>query len=130
MSKPKILLIDDESDVLDILKRLINTAGYDSESVMNGADAIDMIERKPFDLAISDIRMGPVSGIDVLAAARRLRPSMPFVLLTAYASDKTRREAQKLGAYAYLTKPFRMSVLLNTVERALAGAAQETGNSQ
>jgi len=122
MPKPKILLIDDEADVLNILANLMDTAGYDSESVMNGPDAIAKIKEDSFDLVISDLRMDPVSGIEVLEASRRLRPSVPFVLLTAYASDETRQEARKLGVYAYLTKPFRMSVLLGTVQRALAGA--------
>lgn len=118
-SKPRILLIDDEADILDILSNLMQTAGYDAETVANGKGAIEKLEKEAFDLVISDIRMDTVSGIDVLASSRKLHPSMPFVLLTAYASDNTRREAQKLGVYAYLTKPFRMSVLLSTVERAL-----------
>jgi DNA-binding NtrC family response regulator len=63
--------------------------------------------------------MTPVHGMQVLASARRLKPAMPVVMLTAYDCPDTRRQAMDLGAYAYLTKPFRVSEVLDIVDRAL-----------
>ena len=65
------------------------------------------------------MRMSPVNGMEVLAVARRLRPDMPVIMLTAYSCEKTKQEAKELGAYAYLRKPFETDELLDTVSGAL-----------
>ena len=114
-----ILLVDDEPDVLHILSQIMATAGHDVVTIEDGGAAVAKLQEVIFDLMIADIRMSPMDGMDVLRAARRLKPDMPVVILTAYRGDATRQAAMELGAYAYLTKPFRMSEVLDTVDLAL-----------
>ena len=120
-----ILLVDDEPDVLHMLSQVIATAGHDVMTIERGAAAVSKLQEVTFDLMIADIRMSPMDGMEVLTAARRLKPDMPVIILTAYTGDATRQTAMKLGAYAYLTKPFRMSEVLDTVDLALGES--ETG---
>ena len=120
-----ILLVDDEPDVLHMLSQVIATAGHDVMTIERGAAAVSKLQEVTFDLMIADIRMSPMDGMEVLAAASRLKPDMPVIILTAYTGDATRQTAMKLGAYAYLTKPFRMSEVLDTVDLALGES--ETG---
>lgn len=114
-----ILLVDDEPDVLNILSRIMITSGHEVITVQEGGAAVARLQEVAFDLMVSDVRMSPVHGMEVLAAARTLKPDMPVIMLTAYDCDATRRKAVELGAYAYLTKPFRVSEVLDIVDRAL-----------
>lgn len=122
-----ILLVDDEPDVLHIVSKILVTAGHDVMSVDRGQTAVSKLRERTFDLMIADIRMSPMNGMDVLTAARRLMPEMPVIILTAYTGDATRQEAIRLGAYAYLTKPFRMSEVLDTVDLALGEPGADNG---
>jgi DNA-binding NtrC family response regulator len=115
-----ILLVDDEPDVLKILSKIMSTAGHDVLTVQEGSAAVAKLREMSFDLMVSDVRMSPVHGMEVLAAATSLKPDMPVIMLTAYDCDATRRKAVELGAYAYLTKPFRVSEVLDIVDRALS----------
>ena len=114
-----ILLVDDEPSVLKILSKILTVAGHNTTTVGRGDTAIDKLSETDFDLMVSDVRMSPVDGIAVLAAASRLKPDMPVIMLTAYSCDDTRQKAMKLGAYAYMMKPFRMKEVIDTVEKAL-----------
>lgn len=115
-----ILLVDDEPDVLRILSQLMLTAGHEVLAVQDGAAAIDKLQEVDFDLMVSDMRMSPVHGMELLSAALRVKPEMPVIMLTAYSCDVTRRKALDMGAYAYLTKPFRVSEVLDVADRALS----------
>ena len=115
----QILLVDDELNILNILSRILTTAGHEAETAHRGDLAITRLRETAFDLLLVDIRMDPVDGMEVLADARRMKPDMPVIMLTALDCDDTRQKAKELGAYAYITKPFRMGELLNIVDRAL-----------
>ncbi|MCE9616731.1 MAG: response regulator [Lentisphaerae bacterium] len=117
-----ILLLDDEPDLLSLLSKTMIAAGHETVTVDRGDAAIDRLRESSFDLLVSDVRMQPVNGIEVLAAARKMKPDMPVIMLTAYADDATIQKAKKLGAYAYLIKPFNIGELLDTVKRALVDA--------
>ena len=114
-----ILLVDDEPGVLNILTRMLTVAGHQSTAVDRGDTAIEKLRQSSFDLVISDVRMSPVDGMTVLSAARRLKPEMPIIMLTAYSCDDTRQRAMRSGAYAYMMKPFRMKEVLDAIENAL-----------
>jgi len=118
-SKPSILLVDDEPDIMEILEIVLAGAGMEVHKAVSAADALDQLRRTEVDVVISDIRMPDMSGVDLLKEARRLSPGTVFILITAYASTDTAIEALQHGAFDYLTKPFKMEELLNIVRHSL-----------
>lgn len=115
----RILLVDDEPRMLSLLNSLLKAEGYDVTSVQDGSKVPDLINNEVFDLMISDIRMTPIDGMELLKIARSARPTMPVIILTAYGTVETAIEAMKLGTFDYVTKPFKMDELLITIQRAL-----------
>jgi len=117
---PRILLVDDEPSILSVLCTVLKSEDYDVVAVSNGQHAIERIKSEDFDLLISDIRMNPINGMDLLRLVHDEKPSTSVIMLTAYGSVETAIEALKLGAFDYVTKPFKVDELLITVQRALA----------
>ena len=115
----RILLVDDEPSILSVLTTLMKSEGHDPVPVRGGDKAKDVMLADQFDLMISDIRMSPVDGMELLKIAHRERPGMAVIMLTAYGSVETAVEAMKEGAYDYVTKPFKVDELLITVQRSL-----------
>lgn len=115
----RILLVDDEPRMLSLLNSLLKAESYDVTSVQDGSKVSDILKSESFDLMISDIRMTPVDGMELLKIARAVKPGMPVIILTAYGSVETAIEAMKLGTFDYVTKPFKMDELLITIQRAL-----------
>jgi len=116
----RILLIDDEPSILSVLCTILRAEDYEVTSVQDGEKAIDLLKTEDYDLMISDLRMTPVNGMDLLRIANKDNPGMSVIMLTAYGSLETAIEALKLGAFDYVTKPFKVDELLITVQRALA----------
>lgn len=115
----RILLVDNEPGILSVLSSLLKTEGYEVVTAREAEKAHELIKAEPFDLLISDIRMSPVGGMQLLKWARTERPEMSVIMLTAYGSVETAIEAMKLGAFDYVTKPFKVDELLITIQRAL-----------
>jgi two-component system, NtrC family, response regulator PilR len=116
---PRILLVDDEPSILSVLCTVLKAENYDVVPVADGQKAIDLIKSEEFDLVISDIRMTPVNGIEILKTVHQESPKTSAIMLTAYGSVETAIDALKLGAFDYVTKPFKVDELLITVQRAL-----------
>jgi DNA-binding NtrC family response regulator len=116
---PKILLIDDEPSILSVLSTLLKAEDYDVQAVLGGDNATELIAAGGFDLMITDIRMSPINGMELLQQAHDQCPGMSVIMLTAYGSVETAIEALKLGAFDYVTKPFKVDELLITVQRAI-----------
>jgi two-component system, NtrC family, response regulator PilR len=116
----RILLVDDESSILSVLSTLLKAEKYEIIPSLGGEKASQLLaSQEEFDLMISDIRMSPINGMQLLKQAHELRPQMSVIMLTAYGSVETAIEAMKLGAFDYVTKPFKVDELLITVQRAL-----------
>lgn len=115
----RIIVVDDEPSTLSVLSTLLKAEGYDVTPIRGGEQAKDALRADQFDLMITDLRMTPVDGMDLLKFARRERPNMGALLVTAYGSVETAVEAMKEGAFDYVTKPFKVDELLITVQRAL-----------
>ena len=105
--------------MLSLLNSLLKAEGYEVVSVQDGSKVPELINTEVFDLMISDIRMTPIDGMELLKIARAARPTMPVIILTAYGTVETAIEAMKLGTFDYVTKPFKMDELLITIQRAL-----------
>jgi two-component system response regulator HydG len=126
-SRPLLLVVDDEPAVLRIVERLAAKAGFDVVTCGGGVEAMRALMRKPADLAMVDLRMPDVNGLDLLRQIRTAVPSCEVILMTAYAAVDSAVEAIKLGAREYLTKPFdfdRLRALLVTIREELERRAQ------
>ncbi len=115
----RILTVDDEPVILNILNKILISNGYDVAPAKNGEEAKRLLEKEHFDLLISDINMEPVNGMEVLRFAREKSPDTQVIMLTAFGTVSTAVEAMKCGAYDYITKPFKLDELQITVQRAL-----------
>jgi two-component system response regulator PilR (NtrC family) len=109
--QPRILVVDDEQSMRELLAIVLKREGYEVQLAENGQTAIALLERDPFDLLISDIKMPDMSGVDVLRAAKNIDPHVLAIMITAFASTDTAVEAMRLGACDYLSKPFDVDLL-------------------
>ena len=108
---PRILVVDDERSMRELLAIVLRREGYEVLLADNGRSAIDLLEREPVDLLISDIKMPDLSGVDVLRAAKKIDQDILGIMITAFASTETAVEAMRLGACDYLSKPFDIDLL-------------------
>ena len=114
-----ILVADDDLAHRTMLRTLLSGWGYAITEADDGGSAVATVQTRPFDLILMDIRMIKVSGLEALAEIKAFNPSIPVVIMTAYASVETAVEALKSGAYDYLTKPLDFDELRLTLERAM-----------
>jgi two-component system response regulator PilR (NtrC family) len=109
--KPRILVVDDERSMRELLAIVLRREGYDVMLAENGREAVAALEKGPVDLLISDIKMPDMSGVDVLRAAKQIDQDILGIMITAFASTDTAVEAMRLGACDYLSKPFDIDLL-------------------
>jgi DNA-binding response OmpR family regulator len=114
-----VLLIDDEPNILVVMRALFRAAGHEVTTVPGGHEAVRLIREGHFDLMVSDVRMNPINGIEFLKLARAEKPALPVIMVTAYGSDATRDQILEMGASAYLKKPFENQELMRVVNQAL-----------
>lgn len=117
----KILLVDDEKNVHYSFKKIFS-GKYDIISALNGRKAIELFMKDPPDLAIVDIRMEGIDGLDLLSELKRISPKTPVLVITAYGSMEIAIEAMKRGAYDYLVKPFDIPQMLSIVDKAVSSS--------
>jgi two-component system, NtrC family, response regulator HydG len=115
----KILIVDDQEMMRDSLAATLAREGHEITAAGDGAVALSRLNGTKFDLLISDLKMPKMTGIELLAEAKKLRPEMPVVLMTAFATVQTAVEAMKLGSYDYIQKPFDGEEIKLLVERTL-----------
>src|SRR5690242_4346654 len=115
----KILIADDQDMMRDSLAATLAREGHDVMAATDGPIAVTKLSQARFDLLITDLKMPRMTGIELLAEAKKLRPDMPVVLMTAFATVQTAVEAMKLGAYDYIQKPFDGEEIKHLVERTL-----------
>jgi DNA-binding NtrC family response regulator len=115
---PTVLIVDDESAILDTLRILLRREGFEVETASSGAQAIDRLQELRPDLVLSDVRMPGMTGIDLLAAVREKDPALPVILMTAQASLQTAIRAVNEGAFYYIQKPFANDELIAICRRA------------
>jgi two-component system OmpR family response regulator len=102
----KILVVDDTKNIRTLLTTCLELNGYEVTTASNGAEALKLLEPDKFDLAFLDIKLPEMSGTEVLRRIRSMNIDIPVVIMTAYATVKNAVECTKLGAVAYLQKPF------------------------
>ena len=115
----KILIVDDELSIVEVLKSLLEREGHKIATASDGASALKKLKEDVFDLLITDIRLPEIDGISLLRQARELQSHLAVIVITAYAKVDNAVEAMKNGAFDYVTKPFKFDEILLTVQRAL-----------
>jgi two-component system response regulator PilR (NtrC family) len=115
----KILIVDDEQSMRDFLSIMLTKEGYDVAAADTGQAAIKAAQSEIFDLVISDVKMPGMDGISVLKAIKELSPETMVIMITAYATTETAVDAMKLGAYDYITKPFKVDEIKLIIQKAI-----------
>jgi len=115
----RILVVDDEKSMRQLLEIALGKDGHRVTVAESGGKACELIDKGSFDLVISDIKMPDMSGVEVLRYIKETDPGIPVIMVTAYASAETAVEALRLGAYDYLTKPFKIDELKANIRNAL-----------
>jgi len=116
----RILVVDDEENIRVMLAAVLKKQGYDVDAVSNGAHALEVLRKRPYDLVISDFRMPEMDGLELLRQIRELRIRTTVIMITAYGGNDQMTEALRLGAHDYISKPFRAEEILLVIKKAEA----------
>jgi len=126
--KARILVVDDEESIREFLEIMLKKEGYEVTVAEDGARGLDLIKKKTFDLVISDLQMPNMTGIELLRQVRDQYPNLLFMMITAFGTTETAVEAMKLGAYDYITKPFKIDEVRINIANALRSQNLEVEN--
>jgi excisionase family DNA binding protein len=118
--RPRVLVVDDEASIRDLLSKTLALAEYDVDLAPDGRTALERLRMVPYDLLVTDLKMPGVDGLAVIREARRMKPDIPVIIVTGFSTEASAIEAVNLGVAGYLTKPFR-------IPRVLAAAAKALG---
>ncbi|WP_347357602.1 sigma-54 dependent transcriptional regulator [Bdellovibrio sp.] len=126
--KSRILVVDDEESIREFLEIMLKKEGYEITLAEDGQKAKDLLTKKTFDMIISDLQMPHVTGIELLKHVKESYPDTVFMLITAFGTTETAVEAMKMGAYDYLTKPFKIDEVRLNIQNALRSRNLEVEN--
>jgi len=118
-SRPRILVVDDEPGIRDLLMKTLALAEYEVEVAVDGRSALDMMRHESYDLLIADLKMPGIDGLSVIREAKRYRANLPVIIITGRSTESAAIEAVNLGVSGYLTKPFRIPQVLAAAAKAL-----------
>jgi len=113
----KILIVDDEENARLGLSKLLSQEGYEVESVANGLEALEFLDRKQVNLVISDINMPQMNGLAFLRELNRHHPEMQVIMITAYGGVESYLSAMNLGAFEYIHKPIKLEELKSVMKK-------------
>ncbi len=114
----RLLIIDDDQNIRDVLEEFLSEKGYEVETSGEGNDALEKIKTTRFDVIVLDLKLPGMDGIDVLKAIVRIDPDTMVIMMTGYASLETAIESIREGAYDYITKPFRLEEIHIAIRNA------------
>jgi DNA-binding NtrC family response regulator len=117
--KIRLLLVDDEVGFVNVLSKRIIRRGIDVTTAFSGIEAIQVLRRQEFDVAVLDLKMEDMNGIEVLKIFKKMDPEMPVIMLTGHGSEKSAREGIEFGAFDYLTKPYEFEDLIQKIKEAI-----------
>ncbi|MBI3600604.1 MAG: sigma-54-dependent Fis family transcriptional regulator, partial [Nitrospinae bacterium] len=119
----EILIIDDEDEMRAALTETLIRSGYSVHTASNGVEGIELFNKEPFGMVITDVKMPKVSGLQVLKEIKKVSPQTPVIVITAYGTIDNAVEAMREGAFDYILKPFSAEILDNVVGRAMNQSA-------
>jgi excisionase family DNA binding protein len=118
-TRPRILVVDDEASIRDLLAKTLALAEYDVDVAPDGRSALERMRLYPYDLLIADLKMPGMDGLTVIREAKRYKADLPVIIITGFSTESSAIEAVNLGVAGYLTKPFRVPQVLAAAARAL-----------
>lgn len=119
MTKAKILVVDDEEIVLKSCRKILKGGGYQVLTTLSGQEAFELLEKEPFDIVITDMKMPGIDGMEVLERVKEEYPDTIVIMITGYSTVQSAVQAMKLGAFDYIPKPFTPDEVLIVIEKAL-----------
>jgi excisionase family DNA binding protein len=123
--RPRILVVDDEASIRDLLAKTLGGAEYDVETARDGLSALERLRAEPgrFGLMIADLKMPGMDGLELIREVKQVDPNVAVIIITGYSSESAAIEAVNLGVAGYLTKPFRGSQVVAAAAKALGASA-------
>jgi excisionase family DNA binding protein len=118
-ARPRVLVVDDESSIRDLLAKTLALAEYDVDVAPDGRSALERMRMYPYDLLIADLKMPGMDGLTVIREAKRYKADLPVIIITGFSTESSAIEAVNLGVAGYLTKPFRVPQVLAAAAKAL-----------
>jgi excisionase family DNA binding protein len=118
-NRPRVLVVDDEASIRDLLAKTLALAEYDVDVAPDGRSALDRMRIYSYDLLIADLKMPGMDGLQVIREAKRYKADLPVIIITGFSSESSAIEAVNLGVAGYLTKPFRVPQVLAAAAKAL-----------
>ena len=115
----KILIVDDEEIVLRSISALLVSEGHDAVGKLSVPEAYEAMKETEFDLIITDIRMSPIDGMELMRTVHADKPDLPIIVISAYTAEKIKEDSFASGCSAYLSKPFRVQDVLDAVATSL-----------
>ena len=115
----RILVVDDRLDMAEMIADDLRDRGYDGVAVSSGRDALLLLRSERFDVLVTDLRMPEIDGLQLLRASRDLDPTRPVIVMTAFEALESAMKTSEYGGCHYVTKPFRLDLLAQLVERAI-----------
>ncbi|MDI6687010.1 MAG: response regulator [Desulfobacterales bacterium] len=120
----RVLLVDDEKEYVKVLSNRLAMRGIDVTKTYSGSEALQALRKQVFDVAILDIKMEDMDGLELLKILKKMAPKIEVIMLTGHGSAEESNQGMKLGAYDYLIKPCEFKDLLNKIK----GAYQKSKN--
>jgi len=118
-ARPRVLVVDDEASIRDLLAKTLALAEYDVDVAPDGRSALERMRLYPYDLLIADLKMPGIDGLTVIREAKRYKTDLPVIIITGFSTESSAIEAVNLGVAGYLTKPFRVPQVLAAAAKAL-----------
>ena len=114
----RLLLVDDEAGYVNVLSNRLSRRGIQVKKTYSGTEAIQVLRKEDFDVAILDLKMEDMDGIEVLKIFRKMAPEMAIIMLTGHGSERAAKEGVDMGAFDYLTKPCELEELVEKIREA------------
>ncbi len=127
MSRPRILVLDDEEIVRVSCKKCLIPEGYDVDVAANGVEGLAMTENNRYDVILTDLKMPDMDGMEFLAKVKERHPDTKVIMITGYSTVEHAVKAMRMGAYNYIEKPFTPDALIDAVKEAMAGEIKSEG---
>ena len=121
--KTRVLVVDDEESIRELLQKTLALAEYDVDSAADGGTALGLLRDSKYDLLVADLKMPGMDGLTLIRQVRRLHATLPVIIVTGFSSETSAIEALNLGVASYLLKPFGVPDVLSAASKALGAPA-------
>ncbi len=115
-----LLIVDDEEGFVNVISNRLGRRGIDATKALSGTEAIQILRKKDFDVAVLDLKMEDMNGIEVLKIFRKMVPEMPVIMLTGHGCEQAAREGMEEGAFDYFGKPCELQELVQKIREAVS----------